>query len=238
MANIWPACGWPAWAAVWITKVWQIFYSALIWLSQPAFSVFGNPSCTWTKMPFMTQCVAKDYQAGFLFCFPTHFVYVLQGRGLLTSDGSLHHIRCRLHGMPLCGNLCSYVGIYGLSLVLWDTYTSPSLPVWDPLKVYRLFVRFSFICFVFRFFSCGALLKSLWNLLHYCFCLLFRFFGPKVCGILAPHPGVEPIPAVSEGEVLTTGPRGKSFYEVMDPRCLLGTDTPSTHKWDKLSPAI
>ena len=143
------ACGRAAWAAVWIAKVWQILCSALIWLSQPAFSVFGNPSCTWAKMPFMTQCVAQDYRAGFLFSFPPHFVYVLQGRGLLMSDGSLHHIRCRLHGMPLCGNLCSYAGIYGLSLVLWDTYTSPSLPVWDPLKAYRLFMRFSFVFQIF-----------------------------------------------------------------------------------------
>lgn len=52
MANIWTACGRAEFAAVWITKVWQIFYSVLIWLSQLAFSFFGTASHIWTKMPF------------------------------------------------------------------------------------------------------------------------------------------------------------------------------------------
>ena len=36
-------------------------------------------------------------------------------------------------------------------------------------------------------------------------------FGRKACGILAPQPGIEPAPPALEGEVLTTGPPGKSL---------------------------
>ena len=39
---------------------------------------------------------------------------------------------------------------------------------------------------------------------------MFWFFGPEACGILAPRPGIEPAPPALEGEVLTTGPPGKS----------------------------
>ena len=37
------------------------------------------------------------------------------------------------------------------------------------------------------------------------------FFGRKACETLAPQPGIEPAPPVLEGEVLTTGPPGKSL---------------------------
>ena len=36
------------------------------------------------------------------------------------------------------------------------------------------------------------------------------FFGPKAYGILSPQPGIRPVPPALEGEVLTTGPPGKS----------------------------
>ena len=39
---------------------------------------------------------------------------------------------------------------------------------------------------------------------------MFWFFGREACGILAPRPGIEPAPPALEGEVLTTGPPGKS----------------------------
>ena len=39
---------------------------------------------------------------------------------------------------------------------------------------------------------------------------MFWFFGCKGCGILAPPPGIEPALPALEGEVLTTGPPGKS----------------------------
>ena len=60
------------------------------------------------------------------------------------------------------------------------------------------------------FFWFGPFLKSLLNLLQYCFCFLFWFFGPKACGILAPWPGIKPVPPELEGKVLTTGPPGES----------------------------
>ena len=39
---------------------------------------------------------------------------------------------------------------------------------------------------------------------------MFWFFDSEACGILAPQPGIEPIPPALEGEDLTTGPPGKS----------------------------
>ena len=60
----------------------------------------------------------------------------------------------------------------------------------------------------FNFFS---FLKSLLNLLRYCFCFMFWFFGCEACGILAPWQGIEPAPPALEGEVLTTEPAGKSL---------------------------
>ena len=55
-------------------------------------------------------------------------------------------------------------------------------------------------------------LKSLLNLLQYCFCFMFWVFGCEACGILAPQPGNEPTPPALEGEVLTTGSPGKSQW--------------------------
>ena len=37
------------------------------------------------------------------------------------------------------------------------------------------------------------------------------FFGHEACGILAPWPGIEPVPPALESEVWTTGPPGKSL---------------------------
>ena len=53
-------------------------------------------------------------------------------------------------------------------------------------KSFAEFVTISLLLFMFWFFDCGA------------------------CGILAPPPGIKPIPAALEGGVLTTGPPGKS----------------------------
>ena len=39
---------------------------------------------------------------------------------------------------------------------------------------------------------------------------MFWSFGPKACGILAPHSGIKPAPPALEGKVLTTEPSGKS----------------------------
>ena len=40
---------------------------------------------------------------------------------------------------------------------------------------------------------------------------MFWFFGHKAFGILAPQPGIEPAPPAPEGNVLTTGPPGKTL---------------------------
>ena len=52
--------------------------------------------------------------------------------------------------------------------------------------------------------------KSLLSFLQYCFCYMFWFFGRESCGILASRPGMEPVPHALGGEVLITGPPGKS----------------------------
>ena len=41
------------------------------------------------------------------------------------------------------------------------------------------------LSFFFFFFLCGSFLKSFLNLLQYCFCFMFWFFGPEVCRILS-----------------------------------------------------
>ena len=58
-------------------------------------------------------------------------------------------------------------------------------------------------------YGCGPYLKSLLNLLQYCFCLFF--FCYEACGILVPRPGIEPTPPTLKGNVLTTGPPGESL---------------------------
>ena len=70
-----------------------------------------------------------------------------------------------------------------------------------------------YLLFIFKiFFLCGPFLKSLLNLLQYCFCFLcFGFFGCVACGILAPRPGIKLSPPMLEGEVLTSRPPGKSL---------------------------
>ena len=37
------------------------------------------------------------------------------------------------------------------------------------------------------------------------------FFGPEACGILPPRVGIKPAPPALEGEVLATGPPGKTL---------------------------
>ena len=54
-------------------------------------------------------------------------------------------------------------------------------------------------------------LKSLLNLLEYCFRFMFWFFGHEAWKILAPQRGIEPSPPALEGDVLTTGPPRKSL---------------------------
>ena len=59
------------------------------------------------------------------------------------------------------------------------------------------------------FFWCGPFLNPLLNLLQYCFCFVFWFFGLKAYVVLAPGIGIEPTTPALEGKVLTTGSPGK-----------------------------
>ena len=56
-----------------------------------------------------------------------------------------------------------------------------------------------------------TILKPLLNLLQYCFCFMFWSFGHEACRIMATPRGMEPVLPALEGEVLTTGPPGKSW---------------------------
>ena len=63
------------------------------------------------------------------------------------------------------------------------------------------------------FFLCGSFLKSLLNLLQYCFLFFmfwFIFFGCTAHRILAFWPRIEPVSPALKGEGLTTGPPGKT----------------------------
>ena len=64
---------------------------------------------------------------------------------------------------------------------------------------------------VFSFSWC----KQFWSLYWICYntasVLCFGFFGQEACGILAPQSGIKPMSPALEGEVLLTGPPGKSL---------------------------
>ena len=62
------------------------------------------------------------------------------------------------------------------------------------------------------FFNVDHFLKSLLHLLHYYFCFMLWYFGHQAYRILAPQLGIEPTPPALEGEVLITGPPGKSLH--------------------------
>ena len=86
-------------------------------------------------------------------------------------------------------------------------------PPWTVNTFFPLFTCFTsfFLKFFFFFFLMWTIFfKSLLNLLQYCFCFMFWFFGCQACGIFTPQPGTEPAPPALEGEVFTTGRPGKS----------------------------
>ena len=66
-----------------------------------------------------------------------------------------------------------------------------------------------------NYYWCGPFLKSLLNLLQYCFYVL-GFFGREACGCLAPRPEIGSTPPATEVEVLATGPPGKSCGQDSD----------------------
>ena len=83
------------------------------------------------------------------------------------------------------------------------------------LHICFFFLRF----FLKRFFDVDPFLKSLLNLLQYCFCFMFWFYGPKACWILVPWPGIHNVPPALEGKILTTGPPEKSYDSIFQSSC-------------------
>ena len=56
-------------------------------------------------------------------------------------------------------------------------------------------------------------MDHLQSLPQHSFCFIFWSFGRETCRILAPWPGLTPAPSALEGEVLTTGPPGRSLTQ-------------------------
>ena len=83
--------------------------------------------------------------------------------------------------------------------------------LWHPESSLQACCLLDFLSFFKIFFWCGPF----WNFYWICcntvsiLCFVF-FFGCQACRNFAPQPGIEPTPLITEGEVLTTGPPGKS----------------------------
>lgn len=103
MATIWTACGRADCAAVWITKVWQMLYSVLTWLSLPAFGAFLAQLPTLeANSPFTKHLLLRIITQ--TLCFVFHLTLLRGCRGG-TSEGSFRHILYPVHGVPRCRNL-------------------------------------------------------------------------------------------------------------------------------------
>jgi len=73
------------------------------------------------------------------------------------------------------------------------------------------------------FFWYGLFLKSLLNLLQYCFCSAFQFFGLEACGLLAPQPPAlegesQPLDDQGSPSFLLVLHRVGSYYFIYDER--------------------
>lgn len=144
MANIWTTCGWAEHAAVWITKVWQIFYSVLIWLSLLAFSFFGSASPIWAKMPFHEAVYCWGLSGRLSVLFSTSLCLCAAGEGshnvwwLFTS----YSLPCAWNA-PLYKPLQLHRDLLFESLVLQDTSRSPLKPTsLDMSQAERFFMMF------------------------------------------------------------------------------------------------
>ena len=58
-----------------------------------------------------------------------------------------------------------------------------------------------------------------------------RLSCPVACGILAPRPGIEPVPPAMEGEVLTTGSPGMSLRDSLNSVVLYSFQKFHTHNF-------
>ena len=85
--------------------------------------------------------------------------------------------------------------------------------------------------FLTFFFFMWTIFKFLLNLLQYCFCYVFWFFGCMACGILASWPGIKPAPPASKGEVLT-------MQDHQGSPCIFGFQIVSTSSSFPMHPCI
>ena len=103
---------------------------------------------------------------------------------------------------------------------LIDFFKESALCFTDFLYCFSLFNFTDFCPYLYNFLPFLRIdmdhFSSLLNLLQYCFWLgffcMFWFSGHEACGILAPRPGIDPAPPALEGDVLSTGPLGKSLF--------------------------
>lgn len=64
---------------------------------------------------------------------------------------------------------------------------------------------------------CTIVLVFIEFLLQCCFCFMFLCFDLEACGIVTPQPDFKPIAPASEGQVLSTGLRGKFVPCILNP---------------------
>ena len=156
------------------------------------------------------------------------FPHILARICYLCSFDDSHSDRCEVisecgfdlhfpHNQPHCVSFHTPLGhhISSLEKLLFSISIHFLKQVVCFLCIFSCMSCFCWLFFFFFFLKCGPFLKSLLNLLPYCFCFMFWAFGPEACWILAPQRRIEPIPPAVESEVLTTGPSGKSLLALI-----------------------
>ena len=114
-----------------------------------------------------------------------------------------HHPQLpQLHKIPLEFSLYMGWSISPKRDLLWNI-------LWEMAKSF--FLRFFFLD-VDHFLKWSTFNFLNW-ISHNIVCFMFWFFGHKACRVLGSWPGMDHIPPVLEGKILTTGPPGKSPWD-------------------------
>ena len=94
----------------------------------------------------------------------------------------------------------------------WEPWPRVSLSPWFSVS----WVIWKHVFFFYYYFFDVDHLKSLyWICCNIASILWFGFLGREAWGILAPQLGIKPTPSALEGEVLTSGPQGKSLIDLI-----------------------
>ena len=126
---------------------------------------------------------------------------------LSDSEMSVWATLCMCGSRALWGNLLPFYFAMNLKLLLKKNETKLHQATQDQCMIKRGIV-------LKDLFQCQPFFKSLYlNLLQYWSCFMFWWFGCEACGISAPWLEIKPATPPLEGEVLTTGPPGKSPKE-------------------------